>query len=81
MTDRELMIGLLTAFCDFKDHLEGNPNAPGLCVLRGEMLDAMSARISKLEAFKSWINGAMAALGTVLTVALVAIGWLFQRGK
>jgi hypothetical protein len=34
-----------------------------------------------MESFKSWVNGAMAALGTVLTIALVAIGWLFQHGK
>jgi len=27
------------------------------------------------------VNGASAALGTALTVALVTIGWLLQRGK
>jgi hypothetical protein len=41
----------------------------------------MTVRISRLESFKAWVNGALAALGTTLTVALVAIGWLFQRGK
>jgi hypothetical protein len=38
-------------------------------------------RLSRLESFKAWVNGALAALRTTLTVALVAIGWLFQRGK
>jgi hypothetical protein len=28
-----------------------------------------------------WVSGALAALGTTLTVALVAIGWLFQQEK
>jgi hypothetical protein len=79
-SDRDLLVELLTSFYDFKEHLAGNGN-PGLCFQRGEELAAMTARISRLESFKAWVNGALAALGTVLTVALVAIGWLFQRGK
>jgi hypothetical protein len=79
-SDRDLLVELLTSFYDFKEHLAGNGN-PGLCFQRGEELTAIRLRIASLESFKSWVNGAMAALGTVLTVALVAIGWLFQRGK
>lgn len=54
---------------------------PGRCFQRGEELNAIRLRVASLESFKTWVNGAMAALGTVLTVALVAIGRLFQRGK
>ena len=80
MTDRELLVSLLTSLYDLKEHLEGNGN-PGLCFQRGEELNAVRARIAVLESFKSWVNGAIAALGTALTVALVTIGWLLQRGK
>ena len=38
-------------------------------------------RLGALESFRSRVNGASAALGTALTVALVTIGWLLQRGK
>lgn len=77
---RDLLVNLLTSHYDLKEHLKGNGN-PGLCFLRGEELNAVRSRIAGLESFKSWVNGAMAALGTTLTVALVAIGWLLQRGK
>jgi hypothetical protein len=70
----------LTSFWDFKEHRAVNGN-PGLCFQRGEELTAITARISRLESFEAWVNGALAALGTTLTVAVVAIGWLFQRGK
>ena len=79
-SDRDRLVELLTSFYDLKEHLAGNGN-PGLCFQRGEELAAMTVRISRLESFKAWVNGALAALGTTLRVALVAIGWLFRRGK
>ena len=80
MSDREVLVSLLTSLYDLKEHLEGNGN-PGLCFQRGEELTAIRMRLASVESFKSWVNGAMAALGTALTVALVSIGWLFHRGK
>lgn len=70
-SDHDLLLSIAESHWDLKEQLCDN-GQPGRCSLH-------AMRLAKLEYFKAWAKGALAALSVVLMGFLTVAGLVFAR--